>query len=806
MRFLAFIAVGVMVVSGISIALPAALGNNSSSGKSPSDITWTGSGTQRTATYTINHLFETYLKDWNWNKSHYNNGILTQPATVGWGSNTPGWNDWQNETTGGYRLVGYGEYTVREDYPYIIVSDPNSATTANYDLYGSNSKLDTRMAIQTWAPYRLTVDVHYEPLARTGGDATHLQGNFPFVPHLGPNMNAGTRTYTGGAIKILWHGNYLTQNERDKQEETAPGGPGTPLTDGTDHYAQWLYGLPQMPGWVANDGYLYELYGNISYDARAARSYLGWDGVGDVRTWFNTNKAAIEAAWHRDWLRNFSDATSSLGLGAYSIFTDYEYGLDNSGSFLGPYLKLDTLNSSATSLSVLMYTGGWGPDAVIMRLIEASNYSGAFSKTYPGTAKLRSGFVDYTEDLYLNVSATNSYSNGTFRQTTMYQMMAWEDPSSSVWCGAWMWEFKHNDYMGNFVSGSPGVPGYSNSSTESSYNSPFNKYDPDWYTPNRYRTDLAPGSNMYGINASYWWAPEARNLSKYETIIFDFNTTKYFASHMTPAARPQNTYTWNGDVIGFTPWGQNPNPPAKADKVEVVSTDTVQRLHRHEYWGTLKLGAGSAPSALLRAGYYNLYKTGGGYINISGGTTSTVMPAVSNIDYWGTYSTGRVYKHGLPYIILDVSPIDHYKIDVIGAHRQGGTDLVKVTAVNSTGQYASGVNATLQPFYNGTVNLQKASGTGVWGANGSSHAWTGNDRTTNGHTGIWWTTITWAVAEPMVTTNITASDGNFSIDVKGFAWFTIVIIPEFTDIVIPVLGMAAIFFVIRTRKKKKNEE
>jgi hypothetical protein len=444
-----------------------------------------------------------------------------------------------------------------------------------------------------------------------------------------------------------------------------------------------------------------------------------------------------------------------VGGDQYDIYTGYEYDM-MSGGFYAQFFKLDRLNSTVDQLQLRIYTLSWGMDGLIMRFMEAANLTGSFGRMEstwsdlmygPGITKLtnRGPFQDYGEGMRLEASIGPNMCNMSYEQTCQYHMTAWEDPSSGVFSSAWMLEMMHFDYVGNCIVPWPHM----------GYQTPFRVYDPDFYNslgePQVTRLSLAPGTTHYGLNVSYWIAPMARNLSQYETLIVSLDTG-------------------GRDVIGIKPF-RSANDTLKWRLPELKANFT---------WGRLALGDGCVPRTEIRNGYDPITKT----ITLVGPLT---MPLVYNDDYWDDEQvTGsRIYTHGVPMFIFDVVAVDHYDVTLTGPHMTGQKDEVRVTAKNASGATVTG--------WNSTVDLTCTDADASFDS--SSHTY---DPSKNG--GVWITNVTWGVAPGNYWVN--ATDSAWDLDLKGSSGFTTVIIPEFTTILIPIVGMMAVFFVFRSRKKK----
>ncbi|MDH4123685.1 MAG: PKD domain-containing protein, partial [Thermoplasmata archaeon] len=253
------------------------------------------------------------------------------------------------------------------------------------------------------------------------------------------------------------------------------------------HYARWLFGCAQREvprGSTNDDGYWFELMGKIQYSRQAAIGFLGWDGTGDVRSWFNATNAA--RALDNSWLDVWSAEGGSGG--AFDIYTAYDYPVD----IRVVRLSLDLQNSTADSLVIRMYSVSWGMEVLMVRYMEAANIT-------------KKGLQSFMEDFYLNASVSPSMSNITCRATCSYDLIAWEDQNPAVWSGAWMLEMMHIDRCGNTP---PHII----------YDSPYTGIDPDetdWLRPS-----YSPWTTNYCNNVSYWRAPLNNSLAANEKMIF----------------------------------------------------------------------------------------------------------------------------------------------------------------------------------------------------------------------------------------------------------------------------------------------
>ena len=282
-----------------------------------------------------------------------------------------------------------------------------------------------------------------------------------------------------------------------------------------------------------------------------------------------------------------------------------------------------------------------------------------------------------------------------------------------------------------------------NTNSHKSYPSPYNEYDPDQYpTENRYRLSRVPWTTHFGANVSYWIAPMEHDMAEWERIIIQAPST---------------------DVICFYPG------KSATDDLDTARTN----LQNNQYWGTMVLSkGGNYPQAVIESAYDPATKT---------------ITLVGPIDFpTASWSWGGL-QFGIPSIMFDVSPVSHYEITSDLAddskYTSGMTFNLYVTAKNSSGVTIAG--------WNGSVDLAASPSTGV--TFGSTHL------TFDGLTGIVTTTVTISGSADV---NITATDSWFTSEIYG--WNLFVLIPEFSTLIVPIVGAMAIFFIVRSRKKRED--
>jgi hypothetical protein len=854
-RFLAFIMTGIMIVSAVSMIAPGMLGNNDQDdgNDQPAGTANFASGTSRTSIIKMDHMFEMYLK---------NGGSLTAgtPNGAGWGgllnstkayhggndqANHPakeaflghhnqtlmGVSEWLNTSIGpSYRESFYADQTLRNNYPYMFYL--NSAPAGKYDPA-------IAPGLTTWAPFRMTVNTLYDTALKTGttntaGGATGR--NVPFLPYWNRSTPA---SFKGGYVNLSSYGTYVTDDELDLLNL---GG-----VDG--HFGNWYYDMPAFVDTsAANDGYFYEWHGTLSLSRNALVTFLNWTpgvhgktGTGapdlshideaDARTWFKAELATrgMAVRW-KAWLEeNYSEENAAHNyygnnVNNGNIYTNYEDTMIAWSSEMGIGLKVDPSTtgynaSGAGFLSIRFYFVGWGPDAGLVRMIEQANICGSIAKM--GVNPLfnnRASIINYNEDLYLNCSIREYMGNSSLRYMASYNLINWEDPGSNVWSGGWMFEFgMHNDYVPNFWGPAAQI----------SWPSPFNRYaglpaalysdpkDPYILTLPKGAQDYSktrkwngPGSTMFGTNASVvGGAPFHRNLTAYEAIVIDLNllSSPWLAALKTRVG---------GMTLGMQPYQAAGDTPGAAKTAE---------FNRWLYWGTLMLGKGCYPQTTI----LSMYNASTKILNLSGGATGLTMPTVWNTDIWGgnTHQPTTVYIRGQPLIQFDVNPVSSYQVTLQGGpSRMVSTNYwVKVTPLDALGQIPRNLNGKL--IVNETIRFTTNNPGTTWPtglpapAVGNGTQVTFNNATNPG--GSAWTVVRFGTIKANTYVNVTGQWFNWSVGgsavpspapatlnqaIKGSSGsFDVGAIPEFATVLIPIVGVMAMFFIFRTKKRKREE-
>ena len=699
-RFLVIIVMVMLITSALGIVVNLGSISNDATGKEPVKIK--ANNGQREVTWTISNMFEMYLPDTNYNRS----GGITFEQT-GKGTGTMGMPHWYS-----VREVSYPgtEAVLRDSYPFLFLSSP----------YAANTPPDAGLGLgyDIWSPERMYID------AKNITDCSTTKGAI-FVPDLGPGT-AGT-----GWINMTWYQTYMGEGEVAQLQSNSY----------TAHFASWLYGLGgKLPkgAMVNDDGYYAELQGKVHYSRTAAMTYLGWNGAGDVRIWFDGVDATLSNAWLDDWNCNGSGGpivgpnTGITYPGSYDIYTGYEYPED----IRSLQLIVDDANSTANELTLLVWCMSWGMDVQIVRYLEAANIT-------------KKGFQSYMEDLYLNVSVGPSMSNISLRGTCDYDLSASEDEDSNVWSGGWGFEPCHMDYTQNIVG-------------DTSYPSPFNAYSPTL-------TDLTvwtavPGTTRFGQNCSYYYTPMNNSLVEYEKIVIKMKTT---------------------DVLGVEPY---------VGASDTINAAKIAELKSHLYWGRMVLGPSSDPWDLINESYDQPNKV----ITLVG---PLYMPAAIHSGTPGTIIFGQ------PSLQFDVRMISSISCWVNGSHDpSSGPDTLTITGLNASGKRP--VDFSGKYCWNATVRVVNFDPLSSINATGNNVTWIsiGNNSGTITIPMSWGTEGSWKV---VVWDRSFSEDNMFDGD-EVPAWSgtisVTIFIPEFQDILIPMIGMAAIIFAVGARRRRRDTE
>ena len=256
-----------------------------------------------------------------------------------------------------------------------------------------------------------------------------------------------------------------------------------------------------------------------------------------------------------------------------------------------------------------------------------------------------------------------------------------------------------------------------------------------------------PGQEFYGQEVHFWVSPMNWNLDPYESL-----------SIKLPVNRPG----W----VEQPYWGNNFTLPGNS-ALEQASNG---------YWGEWVLGHGR-PTA-------EIYKLA----NYTPATKTLFWQGPKTFARWPDEGTAPTYpatvnEYGTPFVVMDISRVSQYKLtlkDNPSPIYAGQQYVLQVQPLNFTG---------VQAYSNQTVGLPAVAGV-TYGA--TTHKFVWNET-------IWNTTVTFS--NPSQTYNLKSNDTYFFLDIDNtYAFVVGALIPEFPTLLIPVIGAAAIFVVLRRRK------
>lgn len=452
-------------------------------------------GPTRQVTFRIHEIGETYLKSTNY--SHLGNR-----------TETPGVNSWWP-----VRTAVYGETIVNDIWPYTI------ATYSSSPLTSPDPAEDWPWYL--WTFYRMDIEALNLDNVNTASGVDPV-----FIPILdregyyAPAPVEERLLWDGGQVTINWQGDYLTYQELlDIKSQL--------------HYANTFYGVPRVT--LADDGWWFELHGNMTFDRDASKKFLGLPGSGDLRDEFTALQDGsatgipleIDYAWYYDW--NWEGGAD----GPYDTYTAYEYSQD----LRVARITLDALNSTSEMLTLRMWTVSWGMEAQLMRYIEATGIS--------------PNWLGYSEDFSISGDVGPAMANFSLSYMICYNMLSWKDPVSHG--AAWQLYPMHIDYGGNTMQ-------------HDSYISPYNPYDADVISPTPMAVTWTPGITHHGQNVFYMCTPMEMDLLAGETMIVEL---------------PMDPF------IGYTPYAGTDDGMGS----EGLELWKILQLASYSFYGDITIGA-----------------------------------------------------------------------------------------------------------------------------------------------------------------------------------------------------------------------
>jgi hypothetical protein len=364
-----------------------------------------------------------------------------------------------------------------------------------------------------------------------------------FVPIL--NTTFG-KNMDGGFLNWSYYCQYVTQKETFD------------LFNGT-HWANTNYGVPASTIFIrptdfnANDGYYFEVSGNVDFNKSAARKFLGLAGKADLRTEFTTANAgrALDTQWMNSW------NVDGSATGTFNIYTAYEYPLDAYPWYL--YLTLDAANSTANHLVVKLWSVAWGTDMLMNRYLDVA---GIMSKQNT-----------YEEDAYINGTAIPDFGRIEARMVESYHLSAWSDPN--YYSAAWLLAPWHVDYDPTNVQNPP-----------ASWNSRYDPYN-GIKAQNGPRTyEYSPGTVASGFPVLYWNPLNNWNLTDGEKIVIKLG---------------------NRPMLGVTPYRGASD--VYLNSTGVANGAKLNEIKSHFMWGELTMGNGFPTGSALKQYYNGVTKT-----------------------------------------------------------------------------------------------------------------------------------------------------------------------------------------------------
>jgi hypothetical protein len=390
-KFMAFTVVAIMVAAGFVILAPTlaprhaqAVPNEPQDNQASIAI-----GGTRSVTYTISHMFESYLKQ--------------SDSTHSWEGNTPGLNLWWVP-----RFVTYADVVVRDHFPYVIGYGPYAAEVPAAGVTAATMKYGL------YSFYRTTVDAKNLNNIGTGPGKEAA-----FFPILYPSWTTGLGL-SGGWMNFSYYMTYTTAAEEDA------------LVAGTS-WANSYYGVTpsqfNFQGSNADDGWYIEFQGKVDFNRDAAKKFLGLTGSADLRTQFNDNNTGANLGKMNASLANYwvSDGSNT---GLNDTYADYDFSID--AYPFSVFISVDP-TSTASKLVLRMYTVCWGLEYLMNRYLD------------------RIGIVSQQlgspEDFYINGTVAPTGADIFTRFTCDYSMLAWKDPG--FFSPSWMIDTMHLDYTPN---------------------------------------------------------------------------------------------------------------------------------------------------------------------------------------------------------------------------------------------------------------------------------------------------------------------------------------------------------------------
>ncbi len=281
------------------------------------------------------------------------------------------------------------------------------------------------------------------------------------------------------------------------------------------------------------DGWYVALNGTVTLDEQAARGVLNLTSgdFDDFDTWWDFNGGSISNLWE-EWM------VHEAGPERFDIFWMYDYPLQ----FV--WFEIDA-EKSGDEIVLTFDTISWGAEALLTRWMKDAWMPTEW----------------YFEDMTLEASIGPELAQINMDTAVQYALYAYETTLEAEPC--WSWEALMQDYVLS------GEPPYDNKSLYDRY---WNwSADPgEMYKYLNY----APGSEWYGMNMSYDYAPGAWNLSEGETLTLEWPAgDQMFLIHdpgATDSVIPDVSEVWGAMQVVYA-------EPMPSDDPDFITIDNEAR-------------------------------------------------------------------------------------------------------------------------------------------------------------------------------------------------------------------------------------
>jgi len=638
---------------------------------------------------------------------------------------------------GGTRSIKYEIYDIGESY----------LKPTDYNMLGKHDH--TKSGINQWFTPRWV-----------GYNDTTIRNKYPYVVSYDP-YSAGLSTGLPKYTKASWttHSFYTLKMDAKNIAGIATGVGGVSADP-------WF--LPIMAGganpqnlaggWVNMSMYLTYLteqeYADIAAGTHYANDYYGVVGSDFNGIWnkFYANDGwLMEGQAHFDF--NVQAAKKFLGLpGTGSLIDEFNA---KGAAVVAAAWRQEWINDGDAANPLDIYAAydfsllsGNGPVYIVVKL-DATNSTTTklamwfYSVTW-GAEALHTRYLwktGITEELQPYME--DWYLNATFAPTMgdLYSKMTTAYHMTmwkdpDFWNPAWIIEPQNIDYTAD--NGADPYVSY--------FDNYYCGYWGNTYKP--LRRNWIPGQTTWGTDVHFWQTPMAWNLDQYESL-----------SITLPVNKPG--------------WGIKPYLSSNYSLPGLSAPEQ----YSNGLWGEWVLGHGRPAADIYSLTYYNpTTKT----LSWTGPKSFASWPDEGTPNYPG--APYNVLEGGTPFVVMDIARVSQYNLTLQGNPSPiyaAQTYTLQVKPLNYTGA---------QAYCNQTVVLPAVAGV-TYGA--SSHLFAWNET-------IWNTTVIFSAAG---TYDLESEDQYYYLDVTDLYQFVVSgVIPEFPTLLIPVIGAAAIFVVLRRRK------